>query len=141
MSREYVSWNESLSIGVQDMDDQHRVLLDLINQVWQGLVSQHPMQEIDGVVLDLEEYTRTHFGQEEALMEHHAYPGLASHKESHALFIAKVNDLETRIAAGETIGLELLRFLSDWLTFHISMVDRQYANFIRAKESQASTGS
>ena len=139
MSKDYISWTDSLSIGRQDMDDQHKVLLGLINQVWQGLVSHKDQPDIEGVVFDLEDYAHTHFNQEEALMAIHGYPALQAHQESHAQFYAKVEDLSNKIASGETVGLELLRFISDWLTFHISMVDRQYADYIRHRETTANS--
>lgn len=139
MSKDYIAWSDSLSIGLQDMDDQHKVLLGLINQVWQGLVSHQALPNIEGVVFDLEDYAHTHFDVEEALMAKHGYPALQAHQESHAQFYAKVEDLSNKIASGETVGLELLRFISDWLTFHIAMVDRQYADYIRHQEEAAGT--
>ncbi|MDD5298674.1 MAG: bacteriohemerythrin [Rhodocyclaceae bacterium] len=132
--KSFVAWNDALSIGIEDIDDQHKGLIALINDVWKALMSHAAAQNIESIVLDLDDYTCTHFKEEEALQERYGYPGLEAHKESHAFFIGKVKELDARIAAGEIIGLELLEFLSDWLTYHISIVDRQYADFIRSHE-------
>lgn len=134
MNKDYVSWNSALSVGFPEIDEQHKILLSLINQVWAGLVSQAALSTIDDVVMDLDDYARTHFAEEEALMAQHGFPDLEAHKECHAQFMARVSELDEKIVAGDSIGLELLSFLSDWLSFHISMVDRQYAQFIRSKE-------
>ena len=124
-------WSECVSLGIPDMDRQHEGFFDLINQVSRGLLTRQPLSAIEGVIADLEAYARAHFGAEEALMELHAYPGLSEHLESHAQFVTKVEQLAEKVAAGESVGLEMLRFLSDWWSFHIGMADRQYADFIR----------
>jgi hemerythrin-like metal-binding protein len=134
----YVAWTDALCIGIDEIDEQHKRLIALINHVWKALVSHQAKVDIESVIFDLEFYIQTHFKHEEAMLERHGYPGLAAHKESHAFFVAKVKELDSRIAAGEIVGLELLEFLSDWLKFHISIVDKQYAEFIRDKE--AATG-
>ncbi len=134
MSVKQSFWSECISLGIPDMDRQHEGFFDLINQVSRGLLARHPLSTIEGIIADLETYARAHFSAEEALMEHHAFPGLAEHLESHAQFVVKVEQLAEKIAAGESVGLEMLRFLSDWWSFHIGMADRQYADFIRQKD-------
>lgn len=132
----YVAWTDALSIGIEEIDEQHKGLIVLINDVWKALMSHQAAVDIESIVFDLEDYTKTHFKEEEALLEHYGYPGLESHRESHAFFVSKVGELDARIASGEIVGLELLQFLGDWLKFHISIVDKQYAEFIRMKVSE-----
>lgn len=134
-NQSYVAWTDDLYIGVEDIDEQHKRLIALINDVWKALVSHQATVDIESIVFDLEDYTQTHFRDEEAMLERHGYPGLAAHQESHAFFIAKVKELDARIASGEIVGLELLEFLSNWLKFHINIVDKQYAEFIRNREA------
>ncbi len=138
----YVAWTDALSIGIEKIDEQHKGLIVLINDVWRALMSHQAAVDIESIVFDLEDYTKTHFKEEEELLERYGYPGLEAHRESHAFFISKVGELDARIAAGEIVGLELLQFLGDWLKFHISIVDKQYAEFIRMKvsEPQAASG-
>ena len=136
MSGNYISWNAGLSVGIHEMDEQHKVFLGLLNRIWRGLVIHHALPDIEGVVFDLEDYGQNYFGAEEALMERQGYPELEAHQESHALFMSRMDEFSNRIAAGETIGLEMLNFLSDWLTFHHGTVDRHYADYL---ENQFST--
>ena len=129
----FVAWSDSLSIGFEEIDGQHQRLIGLINDLWKALMSHSAPTDTATIVSELEDYTRTHFRDEEALMARYGYPALEEHTQSHAFFVLKVHELETRISTGESVGLELLHFLTDWLTFHIRMVDRQYADFISTR--------
>ncbi len=111
------------------------LLLRLRRQVWEGLLSRNYAEvNIEGVVVDLEDYARAQFCEEEALMATHDYPGLERHRASHVQFVTKVNDLSNLVAAGETVGLKLLGFLNDWLTFHIGVVDLQFSDYMLGKQ-------
>jgi len=137
MSTDYVSWNDNLAIGIPEIDDHHKVFFGLLNKLWRGLVVHEAVPTIECVLFDLENYAYDHFHEEEVLMERHGFPGLEAHKESHGEFGVKVKELSSKVAAGETVGLEMLDFLSGWLNFHIRMVDRQYGDFILKKEQAA----
>jgi hemerythrin-like metal-binding protein len=123
-------WGEHTPIGIPEMDEQHRGYFGLLDQVCRGLLSRESCPNVECVVLDLEQYVQAHFVEEEALMARYGYPGLQGHMESHAEFSGKLAAIANRIAAGEVVGLDLLRFLSDWWSFHIGVADRHYANFI-----------
>ena len=134
MLKIYISWSDALFQGEQEENDGHKVLLRLINQVWQGLVSHQSLPDIEGVVFDLQEFARAHFVEEEAQMARNRYPHLQAHQASHARFIADVEGFCNKVAAGETVGLDLLTFINDWLRFHVGMADRQYSQFLRSRE-------
>lgn len=133
----FIAWTESLAIGFVDIDAQHKRLIGLINDIWKALMSHGAQQNAASIVAELLDYTRTHFKDEEDLMARHSYPALEEHKLSHAFFVTKVHELEKRVEQGEVVGLEMLHFLTDWLTFHIRMVDRQYADYINTRLEDA----
>ena len=134
MSANHAFWGEYLPIGIPEMDEQHKGFFSLLDQVCRGLLSRESCPDVGCAVLDLEHYVKAHFVAEEALMARYGYPGLQGHMDSHAEFADKLAGIAGRIAAGETVGLDLMRFLSDWWSFHIGVADRQYANFIHAQE-------
>ena len=134
MSANQAFWGEYIPLGIPEMDEHHMGFFSLLDQVCRGLLSRNSCPNVECAVLDLENYVKAHFVEEEALMARYGYPGLEDHMESHAEFAGKLTRLANRIAAGETVGLELLRFLSDWWSFHIGVADRQYANFILRQE-------
>ncbi len=131
----YVAWNSALDLGFHDIDEQHRGLIQLINDLWQTLMSRQSRETHIGIVQRLEHYTIEHFAAEEQMMADHGFPGLMAHKSSHHYFATQVAAVRQRLEQNQNVGLDLLRFLTDWLTYHISVVDRQYADFIRAQET------
>jgi hemerythrin len=130
-----VIWSDEISLQLPEVDDQHRVLIDIINQIWRQLV--HPAAEGTSVVPLLEElqtYTETHFTAEEQLMAGFGYPHLERHRVAHREFVGYIQHAREEYESGKPVAMELLRFLNDWLIHHIKVVDRDYATFIAGKQ-------
>lgn len=116
-------WTTDLSVGVQASDDDHKQLIDLINQLSDGL-SQGQGKAIIGKVLDeLESYTRYHFAREEEFFERTGYPAV-DHKREHRELVEQIVTLQSRYKTGETaLAIETLDILKEWLTAHIQGSD------------------
>ncbi|THF66624.1 bacteriohemerythrin [Pseudothauera nasutitermitis] len=122
-----VAWDESYSLGLEEIDDQHKVLFDIMNHLWSAIVRRTDSSEMLRILAELERYTVTHFSAEEAYMQSTGYAGLAAHRAQHEQFVARVNAARADIQQGKQISLELLQFLRDWLVRHIQVEDRAYA--------------
>jgi len=130
----FVQWSDDLSVGVEEIDEQHKVLVNLINEM-HGAIHQRRGSEVVGEILGrLVEYTRIHFAVEESLMRILHYPEYEEHKEQHEELLRHVLELNEKVETGKTaIGFELMHFLKIWLTKHIMESDRQYTDyFLRA---------
>ena len=129
-----ITWNETLSVNVQEIDSQHKHLVELINQLHDAM-SQGRGREVMGKVLEgLIDYTRTHFATEERLIAAHAYPGLPRQKAEHDALTKKVLDLQSQFLAGQgVLTLEVMKFLKDWLSNHILEVDKQFGVYLNSK--------
>lgn len=126
-----LSWDESLSVKIDKMDEQHQQLFDLINRFYDEVGKQSQKQLISDLIKGMKEYTILHFSEEEQLMQQHGYPGLAQHKKQHSDFIDKVNDLQEKYEAGKMIiSIEITNFLKDWIKNHIKDSDQQYNKYI-----------
>ena len=126
-----LSWDESLSVKIDKMDEQHQQLFDLINRFYDEVGKQSQKQLISDLIKGMKEYTILHFREEEQLMQQHGYPGLAQHKKQHSDFIDKVNDLQEKYEAGKMIiSIEITNFLKDWIKNHIKDSDQQYNKYI-----------
>lgn len=132
----YFNWDEKYSVGVKAIDDQHRKLVALVNELYEAMSAGKGKQVVGKVLNDLIAYTDTHFKAEEAMMEKAGYPApnFLAHKKEHEALVSKVSDLCTRFAVSE-IGLttEVGSFLKDWLSNHILVVDKKYAPLFAAK--------
>jgi len=127
-----LEWTTEFSVGVKGADDDHKRLIDLINQLSEGM-NRAQGQEIVGKVLDeLESYKRYHFAREEELFERTGYPAV-EHKREHRELVEQVVTLQSRYKTGETaLAMETLDILKDWLTVHIQGTDTKYASHLNA---------
>lgn len=126
-------WTDDLHIGIQEVDEQHRVLVELLNQLHKAIRAHHGKAAAREILDRLAEYTRTHFLLEESLMRMTRYPGFDIHKQQHEDLIRQVQDLQHKLDyENATITFELLQFLKGWLTQHISDSDRRFGAFFQS---------
>ncbi|MBN2525009.1 MAG: bacteriohemerythrin [Deltaproteobacteria bacterium] len=127
-------WDKSWEIGLEEIDAQHRQLVDIINELGEAMKSRKTIDVIGNVLKELEDYTRKHFAFEEALMRRYGYEGLDAHKPLHVKFVSQLREFRNEAAGGSiSIGVKMYNFLGDWLRGHIRGTDTQYAEVIKAK--------
>ena len=125
-------------VGVPRIDQEHRTLFQIIGAVHDACQSSDPSaaRAVRSAVVELFDYTRTHFASEEALMKEAAYPALAAHAELHQSLLARVRDFEIRIEFDENFDpAELATFLYKWLANHILVEDRAFGDYYRGVEA------
>ncbi len=129
-----VEWTPALSVGIGTIDDQHKVLVDLINELHQAMRQRRSDKLMLDVVDRLKNYTVKHFQQEERFFAQHGYPEAKSHAEIHRKFEAKVMEFEAALKKGTAkVTMDIMRFLKEWLVGHIQGTDKKYAPFLQAK--------
>jgi len=120
-------WDASFSTKVDDMDEQHKVLFRLINDLNDAVRTKSSLDVVVPIVEELVNYTEFHFGEEEEYMKRTNYSGLDAQLEAHRLFVAKIKEVQKGVQNGETGGInEVLIFLRDWLFKHIKGMDVPY---------------
>lgn len=127
------TWDESYSLGIAAVDEQHQFLINLINTLWRSLLSSTDTGVIGGILDDLDFYAQTHFSEEEELMQAAGYPYLSTHRESHQVFIEQIGKSRDAFGQGTPIAMELLQFLTAWLQQHIKKDDRHFADHTARK--------
>lgn len=127
-----ITWQDSYSVGVELIDADHQLLVSLINQLDDAMSAGAGADTVGSVLNVLIEYTETHFGREELLMEKGGYPELAPHKREHTKLTGQVRQIVDRYNAGDTgsVDNEVMDFLKTWLTGHILGVDRKYTPYV-----------
>lgn len=127
-------WDDSYSVGVRVIDDQHRKLVSLLNDLHDAMRVGKARSILGRIFEDLVAYTKYHFSTEERLMEQHGYDGYAAHKAEHDDLTAKALDLQQRWRAGTLgISIETSEFLRAWLAHHIQGTDKQLGAFLNTK--------
>ena len=126
-----IAWSNDFSIGIDEIDDQHKLLFDALNRLWAAILERAGREAMMAIVEDLERYCRDHFTAEEAFMAATGYQDLAGHAAAHGLFVDRLAAEKKVVLAGGQLSLDLVKFLKDWLASHIRVSDKAYAEALR----------
>lgn len=127
-------WKDSFSVAVPKYDSQHKVLIDLINKLHQAMSEGKGKDVLEKTLLDLINYTKTHFADEEAEFKKHSYPEFALHKMEHEKLTMDVLKYYDNFKDGKGgLTIEMLNFLKNWLQNHIMGTDKKYSQFLLSK--------
>lgn len=122
-----VEWDDAYSVEIQELDEQHKCLIQIMNELYTALANKSNRDLIADVLNKLIEYTKVHFAVEETLMRIFHYDGYEAHKAIHDNIVNRVLEYNGKFQAGDDkVGMELLMFLKDWLFDHINRVDKAY---------------
>jgi len=130
----YVTWDESLSVGVAELDSDHKKLLAILDDFSTACYAGQGSQDLHDILARLIENAKHHFDKEEALMDRHGYPMLAEHKKEHLKLIEQMERLERSLRAEAadaaafplSVSNDTMKFLNNWLTDHIKADDLSY---------------
>jgi hemerythrin len=122
-----VNWQDSYSVKVKRIDDQHKTLFGLVNNVHEAMKQGKSKDVIGGVIDELHKYASTHFAEEETRMRSYNYEGMNEHLTQHKDFIDKVNEFRQMHKEGKlSLSMDVTKFLKDWLVNHIDGTDKKY---------------
>jgi hemerythrin len=128
------AWKDSYSIGVIEIDAQHRRLFSLADELHTAMNTGKGKAVLEQVLQNLITYTKSHFAAEERLMQKCGYPELPAHKTQHDDLTAQVVTLQGEFQSGKAmLSIEVMQFLSNWLRQHIGGTDRKYVPFVTGK--------
>jgi len=128
-----VTWDQSYSVSVKRLDEQHQKLFALLNALHEAMRQGKGQAMVHGTLRELASYTVTHFRAEEELMRKAGFPGLVAHQAEHQKFVARVNQFTEELEAGRNASpIALVGFIKDWLADHIRRTDRSYGAYLNA---------
>ncbi len=132
---EYIKWLEDkYTVNVQKFDNQHKKLIEIINQVFNAKMNNAGKGTILNILNQLNDYTKSHFTNEELLLKENDYPALQTHRNEHALFISKINGFIQDFHTNEiSLNDEMLDFLKSWLINHIMQTDKKYGVYLNER--------
>ncbi|MBZ4681730.1 bacteriohemerythrin [Thermodesulfobacterium sp.] len=136
--RLYIDWDHTWEIGIESIDNQHKMLVNLINKLYENIVFKPEISkdELLYTFQELYDYARYHFETEEAFIKAHAYPKLELHKKSHQTFVKKLDELYQKFE-GENqenlkeLVLSIFNFLKNWLFSHIITLDKEIEVYLK----------
>ena len=131
-------WNDRLVLGVNEMDDEHKILVKKINHLVTTLEEQYVQKNLNELLRaydDMANYTIEHFHDEEKFMQSVEYPQFESHKKIHEKLLNQVGEYRRQLASETLDDKVLVTFLRNWLVSHIMGVDMQYAQHSKLNSS------
>ena len=134
---ECAKWNDNYSLGIKEIDDQHKKLFGMINKLCSVLAEDpSPRTFIGKGVMDnateeilgeMTEYASSHFFLEEVYFQKFKYEKTVEHMAQHELFRLKVHSLKADLERGkDSVATDTLAYLSSWFVEHILHFDREY---------------
>ena len=131
--QDLIKWTDALCIGISQIDQQHKKLVDIINQLDRAMRDRKGKDVLQEIIQNLTSYTHYHFSAEEELFELSDYEHIEEHKATHAKFIAKIDDFAENFSKGGLgLSIDIMTFLSDWLIHHIQGTDKNYVPYLKA---------
>lgn len=128
-----VRWKEQYDVGIAIIDEQHKKLVDIINNLHEAMSSGNGNTVIAKIADELLQYTKYHFNAEENLLKKCNYSELEPHKVQHRKFEGEIQNFIDDIKEGrKNLSITVMKFLMDWLLKHIGSTDKKYVPTIQA---------
>lgn len=134
----YFEWKDSYSVNVDKINEQHKKMFEIGGRVSDLVLAKDGFDhydEIMDILQELTEYTIYHFNFEERLMEKYGYEDLEAHRMEHVFFIKKIERFRKKDidAEQDKVSVDLIAFVSDWITGHILSTDMKYKDYLNGK--------
>jgi len=140
---ELIKWSNTFACGVQVIDDQHKGLVKLVNELFNH-VSGNVKEEreyFNKVINEAVQYIKVHFTTEEKIMRATGFSGYAEHKRAHESFILNVVYNAKEYQENRRVSLyAFTKFLKEWILCHVALIDKQYFEYFNRIASRKADG-
>lgn len=128
---EVLPWKKEYSVSVESIDNQHKMLINIINELNNAMLYEKGRDVIERILKSLVNYTKEHFAYEESLMKKNNYADFDNHKKIHIDLLNTVGSFYTNFESGKAeMSREIMDFLKDWLAGHILGTDKKYSEIM-----------
>ncbi len=132
-----VEWRGEMSVGNEVIDDDHKHLIDLINEYESAIARKNPVI-LEDAVNGLLDYAKSHFEREENLMTAVHYPQRNLHRDHHRDLLRRVQDFHKGLCEDHQIDIEdASRFLHDWFVQHVLNEDLKLRPYLTGERHDA----
>ncbi len=125
-------WNNSCTVGVQAMDDQHGILMDALNELRAALLKGTESNMVRSMLARVSELMRLHVESEERLLALYGYPGLTAHKAEHQKLLGRLAQVDVRFEQRQSGAVyELVEYRRKWFTTHTGVAGQKYGPWLQ----------
>jgi hemerythrin-like metal-binding protein len=131
---EEIAWNETFSVGVLRLDEQHKRIIGVVNHLIRNADATVDSEVISEALTRLTDYAKNHFKDEEELLVKHGYPDSDAHLRAHREYRrAIVSFCQDTWEQKSAVPGEIIRFVRKWWLDHILGVDMGYREFFKTR--------
>ena len=122
-----MEWDDSLSVNVTEIDNQHKKIVDHLNDLNDAMKERKGKEVMDNILESLLEYAATHFATEEKYFDQYNYTKTTAHMKEHTNFVIDIMEFKKDFDDGKiTLSIDVMHFLKDWLAKHINVSDKHF---------------
>ncbi|MGD8346052.1 MAG: bacteriohemerythrin [Lysobacterales bacterium] len=123
-------WDDVLSVENEEIDNDHRILINLFNLLGRSVLSGASRAYVELVLEELIRCTAWHFSHEERLMMLSGYGGLEEHRQEHQELMESVREIQEEILRSGKLEEREFEILEQWLTGHILAADMEFGEYL-----------
>jgi hemerythrin len=122
-----IEWKDEYTVGIKEIDDQHRYFISLLNDLNGAVCSNKGRQELKDLFRELSDYAEKHFATEERYFDEFKYEGAEEHKLKHQEMRDEIKKIGSQKVGNEIDFYgNIVYFLKDWLEDHFEKMDQEY---------------
>lgn len=127
----WINWSSDLALGIDEIDEQHKILVEILNDVYEAVNSgNRDEKKLKKIIDGMLRYVNFHFVTEEMKMIKTNYSDYKNHKAEHDAFVEKALEFQSGFRDGSTsLPEDMMDFLKTWLVNHIQGTDREYVPY------------
>ncbi len=138
---DFLSWSENMSVNIEEIDNQHKKLIGIINNLYEAMKVAKGYEVLDDVLDKLLDYAHYHFETEEKYFEEFEYSDSQLHKDEHKKFFDQIvkfkkaltGDKLTNDEGDMILSVELWVTLKQWFANHVLVFDKKYMPLFKEK--------
>ncbi|OFX59368.1 MAG: hypothetical protein A2046_01340 [Bacteroidetes bacterium GWA2_30_7] len=126
-------WNDSYSVGIEEIDNQHKELLSLIAKLFNGTRFKKNIDEISDITDELTNFAIVHFQLEYNYMTKYSYPDIKAHTDEHNEITRKLNEFKFGLKNYnvDDFASELMVLLKKWFVSHLTLTDKKLYEYLK----------
>lgn len=127
------TWSNNYSVGIEEIDNQHKELLVLISKLFEGTRFKKDVKEISELTSNLIEFASCHFDYEVKIMQEYKYPEISAHTIEHVEIIKRLKEFYYGLSNYDVddFASELMILLKSWFVNHLTYTDKKLYDYLK----------
>ncbi|MBC9784058.1 hemerythrin family protein [Heliobacterium chlorum] len=126
----FIDWDERYEVGIPQIDDEHKTLLAMVNQLYDAVKAGKSDELIEELIDKSIIYAGVHFSHEEKFLKDADYKFFHEHKQYHDEFTQRVHLFKIGPDNSKNKAMDLLNLLKYWFINHILIEDKGFSKMI-----------